>query len=156
MKSVFLFIVFTLLNFNFLIEKSLYYDILESGSIEEIDDMILKLEKEKTSPLNLAYKGTLIAKKASFIKNAKTKISLFKSGIKLLENEIYITPSEVEYRFLRLAIQEKCPKLLKYNKNLNEDRDVILAGFSKLRKDLKKIILDYSKNSDVLISSTLK
>jgi len=156
MKPIFLFIVFTFSSLNFSIEKSFYYDVLASGSIEEIDDMILMIEKEKTVPLNLAYKGTLIAKKASLIKNAKTKISLFKSGIKLLENEIYINPSEVEYRFLRLAIQEKCPKLLKYNKNLIEDRDIILAGFSKLSKDLKKIILDYSKISDVLISSKLK
>ena len=156
MKSFILMFVFSLSLFNFSIEKNKFYDVLSSNSVEKLDKMISQLEKEKQSPINRAYKGTLIAKKASFKKVAAEKIKLFKAGVLLLETEIKKSPKVVEYRFLRLTIQENCPKILKYNTNVKEDVSVITKGYSKLNTNLKSIILDYSKDSKLLNSSILK
>jgi len=156
MKSVILFLIIT---FSFLqpsVEKSLFYNALSSESITQLDDMIKQIEKEKTSPLNLAYKGALIAKKASFEKKAADKVKMFKSGIKLLETEINNAPKETEYRFIRLTIQENSPKILKYNKNIDEDITLIVNDYSKLNKGLKKVIFNYSKKSTALNSASLK
>ena len=155
MKSLFL-LILTFSFFNLSIDKGSFYDALSSNSVEDLEQMIQLLEKEKATPLNLAYKGTLIAKKAGHAKNAAEKVKLFKSGIKLLEAEILRSPKEIEYRFLRLTIQENCPKILKYNQNIEEDVTMITKGFSHLNKELKHILLDYSKNSKLLKSSDLK
>ena len=156
MKSIVLILAFTFSFLNFSIEKSAFYDALSSNSVEKLDKMIQQLEKEKKTSLNLAYKGALIAKKAAFKKKVADKINLFKSGVTLLETEISKFPKEVEYRFLRLTIQENCPKILKYNKNIEEDIDVITKGYPHLNKPLKKIILDYTKHSKLLNSNKLK
>lgn len=156
MKSIILIFVFSFSLFNFSIEKSTYYNALSSNSVKELDKMISQLEKEKTSPINRAYKGTLIAKKASFEKVVAEKIKLFKKGVTLLEDEINKFPKNIEYRFLRLTIQENAPKILKYNTNIKEDVSLITKEYSRLNKALKSIILDYSKNSKLLNSSNLK
>lgn len=156
MKSLLLLFAFSFSFLNFSIDKSSYYDALSSNSIEKLEGMVQQLEREKSSPINRAYKGALIAKKASFEKTAAAKIKLFKSGVALLENEITKSSKEVEFRFLRLTVQENCPKILKYNQNINEDIDVIIKGYSHLNKELKKVILDYAKNSKTLNSSKLE
>ena len=129
---------------------------MSSNSETEITNKLQQLEKEKTSSLILAYKGALIAKKASFEKKATQKIKLFKTGVTLLETEITKSPKKIEFRFLRLAIQENCPKILKYNQHIKNDVAVITAGYPKLNKELKKIILDYAKSSKTLNPSLLK
>jgi hypothetical protein len=156
MKTTILLFLFTFSFFSFSIERSAYYNALKSNSVSELSSMIENLENEKSTPLNRAFKGALIAKKASFEKTAAAKIKLFKSGIELLENEISKSSKEIEYRFLRLAIQENCPKILKYNKNINEDVKMITAEYSTLNKALQKVILDYAKDSISLNSSSLK
>ncbi len=156
MKFILLTFTFAFAFFNFSIEKSSFYDVLSSDSIEKIDNMIQRIEKEKPTSINLAYKGTLVAKKASFVKNVGEKVRLFKSGITLLEAEINKSPKEIEYRFLRLSIQENCPKILKYNQNIEEDVTVITKEYASLNKGFQKIIMDYAKNSKALNSSKLK
>jgi len=156
MKSIILLFVFSFSFLNYSIDKGSYYNALKSKSVTDLDKMILLIEKEKITPLNQAYKGTLVAKKAGFEKKAAAKIKLFKAGVVLLEAEISKSPKNVEYRFLRLTIQENAPKILKYNKNIKEDIAIITKGYSTLKTGLKKIIIDYSNNSTVLNSSDLK
>jgi len=156
MKSTILIFLFTFQFFNFSIEKSAYYHALKSDSIHILNSMIKQLDEEAPNALNRAYKGTLIAKTSSFENKPAQKIKMFKTGVTLLENEISNSPKNVEYRFLRLTIQENCPKILNYNKNTNEDAQIITSEFSHLNKELKNIILDYANNSALLNSSNLK
>ncbi|PCI99422.1 MAG: hypothetical protein COB15_04365 [Flavobacteriales bacterium] len=156
MKSIILILLLSFSVAGFSIDKNSFYKVLSSNSETEITNKLQQLEKEKTSSLILAYKGALIAKKASFEKKATQKIKLFKTGVTLLETEITKSPKKIEFRFLRLAIQENCPKILKYNQNIKNDVAVITAGYPKLNKELKKIILDYAKSSKTLNPSLLK
>jgi len=156
MKPIFFFIILFLSLTSFQVEKDAFYNAFSNKSVVNIDNMLLQLEKEKETPLNIAYKGALLAKKAEFEKSAVKKIQPFKEGVQLLETQIKKFPEEVEYRFLRLCVQENCPDILKYKKNINEDIQLIVNNFSNQSKQLKMIIANYAKNSKSLDSTLLK
>ena len=137
-------------------DKDSYYEALSGQSEESIDKEIAKLDNEKKGSLNNAYLGALLMKKAGFLKGVNNKIKTFKRGAGLLEEEIKSNPNNTEYRFLRLTIQEHAPKILKYNKNLEEDKRVVISGYKKLEPDLQKIIKNYSANSGVIKMEDLK
>lgn len=132
------------------VERNTFYNTLSGNSLENIDNTIKILEKEKATPIINAYKGSLLMKKSSFITKPKEKLAIFKTGRMLLEEEIEKQPNNIEMRLLRLIIQENCPKILKYNTQLEEDKIIIIKGFSSSEKDLKSIIKDYSKTSKIL------
>lgn len=132
------------------VDKAEFYKAFSGKTEEEIDGMISILEKEKSSSLTSAYQGALYMKKADFVKGVNTKIKTFKKGAHILEEEIAKKPSNAEYRFLRLAVQEHAPKILKYNKNLNEDKKAVAEGFKSFDPELKKIVKGYAASSAVL------
>lgn len=96
-----------------------------------------------------AYAGALIMKRAGLIKGASRKLKEFKSGRDKLE-EVIQQHNDIEFRFLRLIIQEKAPKTLGYHNQLQEDRNYLIAHFQSGPPELRKIILDYSKSSSIL------
>lgn len=156
MKTVaFLIVAFFTLG-DLTIEKDEFYDILSGESVQNINKLITDLEQQKSTSINDAYKGALISKKANFEKSAAKKIKTFKIGVELLETEIKKNPKQTEYRFLRLCIQENCPKILKYNKNITEDVQLITSNFKNQSKQLKTIIANYAKSSKALDISLLK
>lgn len=159
MKSAFNIILFCLITwsaFAFQTDKQTFYKALSSADEAAIDKELAVLEKEKATSRVNAYRGALTMKKAGFEKGVKSKVKTFKEGGGLLEEEIKSNPGNVEFRFLRLTIQENAPKILKYNKQLEEDRQAIIAGFSKLDGDLKAVITNYAKDSKVLKAADLK
>ncbi|MNY42804.1 hypothetical protein D3C86_1777290 [compost metagenome] len=89
-------------------------------------------------------------KAAQFQKTAKDKMNLFNSGKKLLESEIKSNDGNVEYRLLRLLIQENAPKQLKYNGNIEEDAAAVMIGYSKLKEATKTALESYAKKSESL------
>lgn len=137
-------------------DKATYYNALSSNSEEQVDNEITKVDDEGESSLFDAYMGTLLMRKAGFEKGPPNKLKTFKKGTKLLEKEIRNDPKNAEYRFLRLIIQENAPKILGYNKNLNEDKQLILDEYDKSEPELKKIIKNYSANSRIIKTNDLK
>ena len=137
-------------------DKQAFYKALSSGDEAAIDQKLADLGKEKQSPRINAYTGALTMKKAGFIKGVKGKVKTFKTGAQLLESEIKSNPGNTEYRFLRLTVQEHAPGVLKYNKQLEEDKQAIIAGYDKLDSDLKSVIVNYAKDSKVLSAADLK
>lgn len=137
-------------------DRASYYTALSGYSEDDIDREISKLDNTRETSLSNAYLGAMLMKKAGFIKGVTIKIKTFKKGAGLLEEEIKKNPDNIEYRFLRLGVQEHAPKILKYNKRLQEDRQEIINGFEKLEPELKKIIKNYSVSSVVIRSSDLK
>ena len=132
------------------------YTALSSSSMTAINSTINQLEKEKSSTKNTAYKGALITKKADLLEDLKSKLIHVKKGISLLESAIKSQPDNVEFRFLRLTVQENCPKIVKYNTNIIEDKKMILNKFSTLDQELKNIIKDYAAISKVITPSELR
>lgn len=138
------------------IDRTTFYEALSSGSQEKIDIEIGKLNNTKTSSLTNAYLGALLMKKAGFLKGAGAKVKTFKNGADLLEEEIKSNPKNPEYRFIRLTIQEHAPAILKYSKNKEEDKNVIVSAFDDLEPDLQRVVRDYSADSKVIKASYLK
>lgn len=133
-----------------------FYDALYSDSLETIDVALEQLNKEKSSTTVEAYKGGLTMKRSDYLKSAAKKVETFKKGHKMLEAAIKKDPNNAEYRFIRLTIQEHAPKILKYNKNIEEDKVFILKGYAKMSSKTRAYILDYAKHSDILAAKDLK
>lgn len=101
----------------------------------------------------VAYKGAGIALKGRFAKKIKDKREFFIKGVTLLEYTISKSENNIELRFIRLGIQENAPKLLKYKKNIQEDKSYILSHYRTITSaDLKQHIKDYISQSKVFTS----
>lgn len=132
------------------------YLALKNKSITTVNLTIQELEKKDNSSLKNAYLGALFMRKSGITKLMTTKMKLFKKGHSLLEYEIKQHPKNVEYRFLRLIIQENAPTFLKYNQNIANDKKLILDNYPKLGAKLKNNIKEYSSISNIIKSSDLK
>ena len=132
------------------IDKTKYYSVFESNSLVEIEAEIIVLKKQKTSVNNSAFLGAMIMKKSQFMKTTKEKIATFKKGKMLLEEAIRQHPKNSIYRFLRLAIQENCPRILKYKAHIQSDSQFINMNYNSMDSITKKFVKNYSTTSKAL------
>lgn len=129
--------------------KANFYKAMASSDIALIERELERLEALGPNA-EKAYQGALLMKKASLLENAGDKLETFKKGKVMLENAITAVPTNAEFRFLRIMIQENAPKILGYSDNLAEDADVVAASFDELSPELKAAVITYSKNSEML------
>ena len=131
-------------------DKAAFYTALSSESVEVINAQIL-LVKGSSIEEKSAYEGALLMKKAGVIKGtAKEKLNLFKAGHSKLESAIAKDNNNIEYRFLRLIIQEHAPKIVKYRSQIETDSQLVRTNFRNLPPFLQQVITDYSKSSKAL------
>ena len=130
--------------------KEAYYAAISSSNLEKINAQLDLLKSEVSSSKNEAYIGALLMKKAGIVFSPAEKLNLFKSGRNMLEQMIQKDKDNIEYRFLRVLIQENAPKFLKYQTDLDSDCTFIRNAFKNLPAPLQKIILDYNKHSKKL------
>ena len=130
-------------------DRSAFYHAMSSSSIGTVDQ---ELDVLKTSAFSgrEAFEGALTMKKAGLAGNPEKKLSLFKSGHKKLEAAIQGDSTNVEFRFLRLMIQEHAPGILGYKKDLNKDSDYIRKHYKTLPPVVQERVIDYSKKSSIL------
>ena len=153
----FLIIPLILLNFTtYSIDKLNFYKVFESNSESLINLEIKKIRKLNPFKSKNAYLGALLMKKSKFKKNIKKKIEIFKQGKSLLEKAIATYPKKIEYRFLRLVIQENCPKILKYNSEIKEDAEIINKSYQNQESIVKRVIKNYAQKSKNLNSRLLQ
>ena len=146
-------LIFLLIAFNSaaVIDKAKFYSVFESNSLQKVEAQISLLQKGKASINKDAFLGAMMMKKAQFMKKPKDKIAIFKEGKTLLEKAIVKRPSNTIYRFLRLAIQENCPKILKYNSHIQSDAKIVKLNYATLDAISKKYIKRYAEKSKALI-----
>lgn len=131
------------------VEKTEFYKTLASEDITKLENELLKV-KNSTLPEKKAYYGTLLLKKSKLVSNVNTKLSLFKEGKSMLENEIQKDTANAEFRFLRLIIQENAPRFLGYYQDLEKDGHYISKNVNTLSAEVKTAIAEYIKKSKVL------
>ncbi|MCF6346971.1 MAG: hypothetical protein L3J20_01560 [Flavobacteriaceae bacterium] len=85
----------------------------------------LETIKKTDNAVLVGYKAASLTLLAKNSKGVKTKKGYFKEGKELLEFIISKNPKNIELRFIRLTIQEKTPKFLKYKEHINEDKSFI-------------------------------
>lgn len=121
----------------------------EAPNSKEITLQLVKeLEtiKKTDNPVLVGYKAASLTLLAKNSKGAKTKKTYFKKGKELLEFIISKNPKNIELRFIRLTIQEKTPKFLKYKDHINEDKffiynQLISVKNSNLKNYIKEFVL---------------
>lgn len=132
------------------LDRKSVFHALSSSSKELINKELNHLKALKESEDQKAFKGAILMKLSQFQKTQKEKLEMFKMGKELLENEIAAAESNVEYKVLRLMIQENAPNMLKYNSKILEDSAKIVSGFSKLKEHTKDAVKEYAKVSKYL------
>lgn len=138
------------------VNRGEFYEVYSAPTSAGIDRYIQKLNENETSSEIKALKGALLMRKAGLLSNAGEKLRTFKEGRLLLEEVIKNEPSNPEYRFLRLTIQERCPKILGYKSNIEQDKTILLHKFEELNPAVRTAILNYSKNSTVIKPNDFK
>ena len=131
------------------INRPAYYHAMR---LDKKDLVNQQLKKLKSEPLETrqAFEGALLMKKAGLAGIPIQKLNLFKQGHKELEAAIKREPKNVEFRFLRLIIQENAPGVLGYKDQLTEDSEYIKKSYKTLPDEVQRAIEDYSKKSKIL------
>lgn len=115
-----------------------------SKSESNAKEFALKLTDVATDDKTLlAYKGASITMIAKFKKKVSDKISAFKEGSKLIELAVATEPNNIEIRFIRLSVQENVPAIVKYKKNISEDKVFILKQYKEQSATLKEYLKSF-------------
>jgi len=131
------------------LNRTAFYKAMESNDQTLVDAQISVLNLA-SSNLKNAFLGAMTMKKAGIGGNPFYKLYLFKKGHELLEDAIKESPNNIEFRFLRLMIQENAPGFLGYNDSEETDSEYIRNAYKSLPENLQKAISDYNKTSKVL------
>ena len=130
-------------------DKADFYAVLKTGKMAAIDEEIILVNESAISEKG-AYEAVLTMRKAGLVKVPAERLKLFKKGRIALETAILNDKENGEYRFLRLVIEERAPKIVKYNHDLETDKLQIKHTFKNLPAVVQNAIIDYSKGSKVL------
>jgi hypothetical protein len=135
-------------------EKAEFYKVMSTGDITAIDNEIVVVQSS-TSPNKEGYEGALLMKKAGLVLIAARKLKYFKAGRIKMETALLNVPDNTEYHFLRLAIEEHAPKIVKYHNDIEADKMMVQKNYKSLSPVVQHAILDYCKNSKVLRAEDL-
>lgn len=130
-------------------DKAEYYKVMATGKTDDVNNE-LELVKASSATEKEAYEGALLMRKAGLVAIPAEKLKHFKSGRIKLETAISKDNENVEYRFLRLIIQEHAPKITKYSSDIEQDSKMIKSSYKNLLPVLQQAITDYSKKSKIL------
>jgi hypothetical protein len=135
-------------------DKAAFYAVIKNGNKDEIENELTVVASSST-PEKDGYEGFLLMRKAGLVGKPAEKLRLFKAGRIKLETSIAADAENAEYHFLRLIIEEKAPKIVKYHNDIEADKEIIIKAYKKLPEAVQQAIMDYSKNSKVLHSTDL-
>ncbi len=130
-------------------DREAFYMVMASGKMEDINEELTLLNSATINEKE-AYLGALLMRKAGIVKIPKEKLKFFKKGRIKLETALLKDSSNGEYHFLRLAIQEHAPEIVKYRTEIETDKQYIKRSFKNLSSAVQQAIIDYSKNSKIL------
>jgi hypothetical protein len=130
-------------------DKAAFYQTMASEDLGKVNAQIDILKGADIAEKE-GFEGALIMRKAGMTGGAKEKLSLFKYGHKSLEKAISKDENNIEFRFLRLIIQENAPRILGYHDDIEKDSKYIRENFKNQSPIIKNAISDYSKRSKAL------
>ncbi|MCC8425880.1 hypothetical protein [Mucilaginibacter sp. UR6-11] len=135
-------------------DKAAFYMVMDRGNLDEVSSEI-----DVVSALSLAdkdgYTGALLMRKAGLVKRPAEKLKLFKAGRIKFDTAISADKDNVEFHFLRFAIQEHAPKIVKYHADLEADKKIIIRAYKNLSPVVQHAIMDYTRNSKLLRAQDL-
>ncbi len=136
-------------------DKVAFYAAMASADMDQINKELDILSSSSTENKE-GYEGALLMRKAGLVKRPAEKLKLFKAGRIKLETALLSDKDNVEYHFLRFAIEEHAPKIVKYKADLQADKQIIIKGYKNLSTVVQNAIVDYTKTSKLLTAQDLK
>jgi hypothetical protein len=130
-------------------DKARFYEVIKIGNKESIDEQLALVVASDIIEKD-AYEGFLLMRKAGITARPAEKLKLFKTGRIKLETALLNDNTNAEYHFLRLIIEEKAPKIVKYNKDMEADRQIVTKEYKNLPAVVQHAIADYAKTSKIL------
>lgn len=130
-------------------DKAAFYSILKSGKIEDINNELTLLSSSSVTEKD-GYEGALLMRKGGLLPIPGEKLKSFKKGRILLETALMNDNANGEYHFLRLIIQEHAPKIVKYNGDIEADKEYVKKSYKNLSPAAQHAIIDYSKSSKII------
>lgn len=130
-------------------DKAAFYAVMKSGDLEAVSSQMEAI-KEAPEKERDGYEGALLMKKAGLLRKPKDRLSNFKQGRIKLETALMADNENTEFHFLRLAIEEHAPKIVRYHSDMEKDKAAVMKNFKNLSPAVKHAILDYCENSKVL------
>lgn len=123
--------------------RKLYPTVIDSESnAKEFASKLSEISKEDNKTL-FAYKGASITVLARFKKSISEKSKTFKEGANIVELALANEPNNIEIHLIRLSIQEKAPKILKYNADKKDDKTFLLEHYKNQSGNLKDFIKNF-------------
>ncbi len=99
-----------------------------------------------------AYYGCALTLKASFSEKIGDRISFFREGKKMIETAIKSDPDNIELRMIRLSVQTNAPRITRYRKNIEEDKQYLLQYIDNVSSStLKKFIKGFMTTSEAFL-----
>lgn len=130
-------------------DKEGFYNVMAAGDVNAIDNELVVVTGYATTNKE-GYEGALLLRKSGLISGPRKKLDMFKAGRIKLETAIINNPDNVEDHFLRLAIEEHAPKIVKYHSDIEADKAIVKREFKNLSPVVQHAILDYCRKSKVL------
>jgi len=130
-------------------DRAAFYAVIKTGNKQEIDKEIDVVAASDIREKD-AYSGFLLMRKAGLVTLPAQKLKLFKAGRIQFETALSSDNDNAEYHFLRLIIEEKAPKVVKYSNDLDTDKQIVIKAYKNLPAVIQNAIMDYSKTSKVL------
>lgn len=129
--------------------RGIYMTASDSEAVTKQLHEQLESVKENAAPALLAYKGAVMTMMAKYTRKKGEKKAFFKNGATLIEAAVVADPSNLEIRTIRLSIQENAPKFLRYHKNRQEDKQLIVADFSKIKSnEIRRFVKSFVMQSN--------
>jgi hypothetical protein len=136
------------------LDKAAFYTVMDRGNLDEVNKEI-DVVTASSSPEKEGYAGALLMRKAGLVKLPAQKLKFFKAGRIKFDIAIAADKDNVEYHFLRFAIQEHAPKIVKYRIDIEADKQAIIKAYKNLSPVVQHAIMDYTKNSKLLQAGDL-
>lgn len=130
-------------------ETAAFYAVMDSGDLDAINKEI-EIVQASSSPNKIGYEGALLMRKADKLQIPIQKLKYFKQGRIKLESALLDDAANTEYHFLRLAIEEQAPKIVKYHNDIETDKLIVQKNFKTLPEPVQQAIKDYCKKSKML------
>lgn len=114
------------------------------------------LKKNATSDIEKGYAAAFQMFMAKHTGNPFKKMSYFNGGKDLLEQQISLSPNNVEIRFIRLCIQYHLPKYVGYRGQIEIDKDFLINNLYKIKdQEVKSQLFKYLKAANIYTDQEL-
>lgn len=106
--------------------------------------------------LQSAYIGASEIMLSKYHDSPIDKLKQFKKGVKILEEAVKDSPSNIEIRLIRVIIQSNIPSFLTYSDAIASDKKFILESYMSSESDVKQFIKTVAKETSVFNEDELK